>query len=166
MVFVVFSQKVFIFIVLSTFLIEKRWFSQYCQQKVVFGRQNDSFLLRLSAKSWVWILKSKVLAETVSKKLHCENKNSSFKWDCRFKLAFQTWDLSLLLRVSPKTCFWEMSSLHLAETMNKKVFWEAEISSQESRSSSSLKWASLKGFAKENHANQLQPPNELFLMDV
>ena len=148
MVFVVFSDKVFIFIVLSTFLIKKRWFSPYCQQKVVFGRWNDSFLLRLSAKKWFWKPKHRVFAETVSLKLHCGAKIVALSWDCQLKCVLEGWNIhqtssSLRARFSQRIC-------------KGKCLKPASAS----------KRAFLKEFVKETASNQLQPPNEPFSKDL
>ena len=141
-------------------------FTILSKRTIVFGRQHDSFLLRLSAKSSVWILKSKVLAETVSQKLHCENKNSSFNWDCQLKLAFQTWNLNLLLRLPLKTYLWKVSSLHLAKTVSERCSGKLESSVRSLRAAPASKRARLKGLGKENGSNQLQPPNALFSKDL
>lgn len=143
-----FSHKVFIFIVLSTCFIKKRWFSQYCQQKVVFGRQNDSFLLRLSAKQWFWKPKHRVFAETVSSKLHHGAKIVALSWDCQLK------------------CVLEGRKIHQTSSSLRTRFSQRICKGKCLKPASASKGAPLKECVKETALNHLQPSNEPFSKDV
>ena len=109
---------------------ERCRFERQSQQKVRFSiarYMKNTFLLRLSAKSWVrepdsllfaqtvskklrWEWESQLFAETVSKKLCFREGIIAFCWDCQLKVAFEHGNLSFLLRLSAKSCVWEHKS--------------------------------------------------------
>ena len=99
-----------------------------CELRADPEKQNLSFLIRRSYKSWFQGSESKLFAETVSYKLVLRSRISAFCRHCQLEVGPERQNLSLLLRLSAKSCFWEAESELFAETVPEKLILRIKIS--------------------------------------